>query len=104
MLTVKQDLLSVKLHKNSGSKCKTSLEIEVLICKTVRVILGVYRKTQVNLDNWRIENLDLNCHLVSNANPFSMSTSRIYPDWDQVASFKSPLTEGEMFLARFLDE
>lgn len=31
-------------------------------------------------------------------------SNRIYPDWEQISNFKPPLTQGELALAKFLDE
>ena len=33
-----------------------------------------------------------------------MGNSRIFPTWEQIEAFKTPLTQGESRLARFLDE
>jgi len=31
-------------------------------------------------------------------------SSRVFPDWEQIHSLKPPLTDGELELAKFLDE
>ena len=33
-----------------------------------------------------------------------MAEPRIYPTWDKINNFKTSLTEGEVYLAQFLDE
>lgn len=33
-----------------------------------------------------------------------MEKVRLYPTWEQISAFKNPLTEGEMYLVRFLDK
>jgi len=33
-----------------------------------------------------------------------MAHSRLYPNWEQINSFKQPLTEGERSFIKFLDD